>query len=124
MKFLIATDGSDFSKAAIEKACEMLGSGNDNLIKIISVFEEVASTRTEMFGVSIKYIREMEKIACEQATKFTNEVEETIRVWFTNSSVQITTKIVKGTSAGRAIGEEAQDWSADLIVIGSHGYGF
>ena len=49
MKILIATDGSDFSRQAIEKACEMLGSG-DNLIEIISVSEEVANPGTEPFG--------------------------------------------------------------------------
>ena len=124
MKILIATDGSDFSKAAIEKACEMLVRGGNNLIEIISVFEEVASTGTEPFGVSSEYIHEMEKIGREQATRFASEAEETIRKRFANSSAQVTTKIVKGTSAGRAIVEEAQDWAADLIILGSHGYGF
>lgn len=124
MKILIATDGSDFSKEAIDKACEMLVGDGNNLIKIIAVYEEVASTGTEPFGISIDYIREMENTAHQQATVFANEAEETIRARFANSSVQITTKIVKGTSAGRAIVEEAQDWAADLIVLGSHGYGF
>lgn len=124
MKILIATDGSDFSKAAIEKACEMLVRGNNNSIEIIAVYEEVASTGTEPFGVSIEYVREMENVAREQTTKFAGEAEEAIRARFANSSVQITTKIVKGTSAGRAIVEEAQTWAADLIVLGSHGYGF
>lgn len=124
MKIIIATDGSDFSKAAIEKACEMLAEGENNLIEIIAVYEEVASTGTEPFGVSIEYIRETENIARQQATKFAGEAEETIRTRFANSSVQITTKIVKGTSAGRAIVEEAQEWAADLIILGSHGYGF
>ena len=123
MKILIATDGSDFSKAAIEKACEILGGGGDKLIEIISVSEEVANPGTEPFGVSAEYIQEMEKIGREQATKFASEAEEIIRGRFADSSVQVTTKIIKG-SAGRAIVEEAESWGADLIVVGSHGYGF
>ena len=123
MKILIATDGSGFSKAAIEKACEMLAKGENDLVEIISVSEEVANTGTEPFAVSTEYIQEMEKIGREQATKFASEAEETIRWRFANSSVQVTTKIVKG-SAGRAIVEEAESWGADLIVVGSHGYGF
>ena len=123
MKILIATDGSDFSKAAIEKACEILSDGKNNIIEIISVSEEVANTGTEPFGVSAEYIREMEKIGHEQAAKFAGEAEELIRGRFTDSSIQIKTKIVKG-SAGRVIVEEAQNWDADLIVVGSHGYGF
>ena len=123
MKILIATDGSDFSRQAIEKACEILADGEANNIKIISVSEEVANTGTEPFGVSSEYIHEMEKIGREQATKFASEAEELIRGRFADSPVQISTKIIKG-SAGRAIVEEAQEWGADLIVVGSHGYGF
>ena len=123
MKILIATDGSDFSKAAIEKACEMLAKGGNNLVEIISVSEEVANPGTEPFAVSTEYIQEMEKIGREQATKFASEAEEIIRGRFADSSVQVTTKTIKG-SAGRAIVEEAESWGADLIVVGSHGYGF
>lgn len=124
MKILIATDGSDFSRQAIEKACEILAEGENNLIEIISVSEEVAHPVGEPFAVSTEYINEMEKIGREQATKFASEAEATIRGRFADSSVQITTKIVKGTSPGRAIVEEAESWGADLIVTGSHGYGF
>jgi nucleotide-binding universal stress UspA family protein len=124
MKVLIATDGSDFSKAAIDKACEMLVRGGNNSIEIIAVYEEVAYTGAEPYGFSSDYIHEMEKIARQQVTEFADEAEKTIRLRFANSSVQLTTKIVKGTSAGRAIVEEAQAWGADLIVLGSHGYGF
>ena len=123
MKILIATDGSDLSKAAIEKACEMLAKGENNLVEIISVSEEVANPGTEPFAVSTEYIQEMEKIGREQATKFASEAEEIISGRFANSSVQVTTKIIKG-SAVRAIVEEAESWGADLIVVGSHGYGF
>lgn len=123
MKILLATDGSEFSRQAIEKACAMLNGGDGNQIEIISVYEPVAYTGTEPFAISAEYIQEMEKIGREQATKFAGEAEESVRGQFSDSSVQVTTKIVRG-SAGRAIVEEAQGWSADLIVVGSHGYGF
>ena len=123
MKVLIATDGSDFSRQAIEKACEMLAKGGNNRVEIISVFEEVAHSVGEPFAVSTEYIQEMEKIGRVQASKFASEAEEIIRGRFADSSVQVTTKIVRG-SAGRAIVEEAESWGADLIVVGSHGYGF
>jgi nucleotide-binding universal stress UspA family protein len=35
----------------------------------------------------------------------------------------VRTKILDGLPAD-VIVEEARDWSADLIVVGSHGYGF
>ena len=122
MKILIATDGSEFSQQAIEKACDMLAGGG-NLIEIISVFEEAAYAGTEPYGVPVEYIREIERIRREQAIKFASEAEDTVRRRFPNSTVQITTKVIKGSPA-RAIVEEARDWGADLIVTGSHGYGF
>lgn len=124
MKILIATDGSEFSRQAIEKACEILATGENNSIEIISVSEEVAHPVGEPFAVSTEYINEMEKIGREQVTKFAQEAEATIGERFADSSVQITTKIVKGTSPGRVIVEEADSWGADLIVTGSHGYWF
>jgi nucleotide-binding universal stress UspA family protein len=123
MKILIATDGSDFSLQAIEKTCEILANGENNQVEIISVFEAVAHPMGEPFAVSVDYIHEMEKIRREQATKFASDAEKTIRERFADSPIQLTVKIVKG-SPGRAIVEEAQEWGADLIVVGSHGYGF
>jgi len=39
-----------------------------------------------------------------------------------NQSVQVTQEILSG-SPRSAIAEEADRWQADLIVMGSHGYG-
>jgi nucleotide-binding universal stress UspA family protein len=36
--------------------------------------------------------------------------------------ISVTTKVIEGIPKD-AIVQEAQDWSADLIVLGSHGYG-
>ena len=61
MKILIATDGSDFSKSAIEEACEMLAKGENNLVEIISVSEEVAHPVGEPFAVSTVIFRKRRK---------------------------------------------------------------
>jgi nucleotide-binding universal stress UspA family protein len=39
-----------------------------------------------------------------------------------SSGLEITTKITSG-SAREVILDEAESWDADLIVLGSHGYG-
>jgi nucleotide-binding universal stress UspA family protein len=36
--------------------------------------------------------------------------------------VSVTTKVMEGSPKDMIV-EEAQDWGADLIVLGSHGYG-
>lgn len=125
MKILLATDGSDFSRAVTEKAAEFLAKGNgDNVeIEIVSVYENIGYTATEPFAVSAEYVHEMEKLGREQASKFAGEAEELLRHKLNNGQAQITTKILKG-APGRAIVEEAGGWGADLIVVGSHGRGF
>ncbi len=123
MKIIIAADGSEFSRNAVEKFCEMFGKAENDLIEIVSVFEEIAVTGTEPFGVSADFIRDMEKSGHEQATKFADEAAETIRSRIADSSARLTTVILKG-AAGKMIVEEAETWGADLIVVGSHGRGF
>lgn len=122
MKILIATDGSEFSRTAIEKACGMILMPNHE-IRIISVFEDFAAVAAEPFAVSAEYVRDMDKIGREQATGFAAAAEALIRQCFPKADIYVTTKITKGAAA-RAIVEEAEDWEADLIVVGSHGYGF
>lgn len=127
MKILLATDGSDFSRAATEKAAEFLAKGNEDgreiEIEIVSVYEEIGYTATEPFAVSAEYVHEMEKLGREQASKFAGEAEEILRRRLNNNQARITTKTIKG-SPGKMIVEEAGGWDADLIVVGSHGRGF
>lgn len=124
MKILIATDGSEFSRNALETGCRMLiNEVSDILIKIISVYEEVPRTATEPFAVSAEFIHEMEKIGREQATKCVDDAEQLIREKYGDSYLELTGTTVKGY-AGRAIVEEAEKWEADVIVVGSHGRGF
>ncbi len=121
MKIIIAADGSEFSQNAVEKFCEMFGKIENVVIEIVSVFEEIAVTG-EPFGVSADWVRDMEKTEHEHAAKFAADASEAIRSRIADSS-QVTTKILKGAAA-RMIVEEAEAWGADLIIIGSHGYGF
>ena len=123
MKILIATDGSNYSQAAIEKACQTVVKTAGCQIEIVSVFEVIPYTGIESLEVSTEYIVELEKIGRDQATKYANDAEATIRGRFPDSTLQIMTKIVQG-SAGRVIVEEAQNWGADVVIVGSHGYGF
>ncbi len=123
MKILIAADGSEFSRNAVVKFCEMFSKAENNLIEIVAVFEGIAVTGTEPFGVSADFVRDMEKSGHEQATKFADEAAEMIRRRIPDSSARLTTVILRG-AAGRMIVEEAETWGADLIVVGSHGRGF
>ncbi len=123
MKILIATDGSDFSRAAIEKCCGMLNLADNPQIKIVSVYEQMAPMATEPFAISAQYYQEMMDLARKQCETFAADSAEQIKKALSGSNPDIETEVKLGAPA-RVIIDDAKDWNADLIVVGSHGRGF
>lgn len=122
MKVLLATDGSEFSKTAVEKCCQMFAESENTEIRIISAAES-AIPPMEPFGVSTDYYREVNAAEREQAGEVVSETEAQIRKCFPALAVDLTAKVATG-SPEQAIVEEAESWGADLIILGSHGYEF
>lgn len=123
MKILIATDGSEFSRAAVEKCSRMLNLFENPQIKIVSVYEQMAPMAAEPFAISAQYYQEMMDLARKQCETFANDSVEQIKKMFPESISSIETEVRLGAPA-RVIVDEARDWNADLIVVGSHGRGF
>ncbi len=122
MKVLVATDGSEFSRAAVGKCCEMFNESENTAVRIISV----AETRVppiEPFAVSADYFLEINAEARKHANEVVLQAEAEVRNHFSDLAIDLTTKIIVG-SPKQAIVEEAKDWGADIIIVGSHGYGF
>jgi len=122
MKVLLATEGSGFSKLAIERCCEMFDESMNTEIRIISV-AELAVMPVESFPVSADYIRDVDAAAMKKANDAVHEAKREIRSRFPDMSNGLTTTMLTG-SPHQAIVEEAKNWGADLIIMGSHGYGF
>ena len=120
MKILIATDGSKFSKAAVEKGCQIIGNSKNVFIKIISA-TATPFVAAEPFAVSADYYRELEGELMKDAKKSVEEAEAQIRECLPEADVA--TQVFVG-QPDQTIVEEAQNWGADLIIVGSHGYGF
>lgn len=121
MKILIATDGSEYSRAAIEEYCRMFAEAENNEVKIIAVYEEVFPLAGEPFALSANYYQELEDDAKAQADEFASEAKAIIQKNFPELTP---TREVKKGSPEREIVETAQEWQADLVVVGSHGRGF
>lgn len=121
MRILIATDGSEFSKAAIEKCCQIIAEPENTRIKIVSAYQVVVPL--DIHGASIAYSQEMEDATRRQAEDFVKEAADTIEACFPNSKIDVTTQVLTGASDQMII-ETAKEWNADLIVVGSHGRGF
>ena len=123
MKILIATDGSEFSTAAVRKCCELFDGMQDVSLKVISVYEPQVPMASEPFAISADYYQRLDKMAEERAQAAANEAVEMLRNCFSDTAPEIATAVALGRPA-QMITEAARDWNADLIVVGSHGRGF
>ena len=123
MKIVLATDGSEFSTAAVKQCCTLFGEKPDLEIKIVSVFEEEYALAAEPFAISAELYREISETAQRQAEYACTSAADLIRDNCTNAALHITHEVVKGNPEQEIV-EIARSWGADLIVMGSHGRGF
>ena len=122
MKFLIATDGSGTSESVIKAACETIGKPENTTVKIISAIETPTPLAAEPFAVSAEYYQDFLADLSKQAKNTIEAAEANLKELCPNIG-GVSGEVVRG-GAAQAIVETASEWGADLIVIGSHGYGF
>ena len=123
MKILIATDGSDYSKAAVEECCRMIIRPADADILIVSAYEDAYPIMAEPFAVSGEYYQQLDDAVSEMAVSFVEDAKKMIRDKFPGGDVTIRTEVLRGPPDQQII-EKAKEWKAELIVVGSHGRGF
>lgn len=119
MKILLAVDGSKCSDAAMaEVARQPWPAGSE--IRVITVAEMPFFPSTEFGSLPQQYYDELEGVAREKAqATIKRTVDHLKRDQVT--SVPVDSKIIY-ESPREAIVDEAVEWGADLIVVGSHGY--
>jgi nucleotide-binding universal stress UspA family protein len=122
MKVLLATEGSDFSKAAIEKCCSMFDEADNTELRIVTAAKPVIIP-AEPFALSAEYIAEVDGETFRQAEQVAANAETVVRKRIPSIKHNLTTSVSVGSPA-QVIVDEAERWGADLIVVGSHGYGF
>jgi nucleotide-binding universal stress UspA family protein len=93
-------------------------------VRIISIIEPLAPVGVEPFGVSTNYYAEAEKEAEKNAQDVVKNAKELLENLVPESRVTVQTKVFFSRSTKGAIVDDATTWGADLIVVGSHGYGF
>ena len=123
MKILIATDGSFFSDAAVEQICQILKNAEKTEIKIVSAYEQPIMAVSAPYAISAGYNPVLETEMKGLATRAVFQAEDKIRERLPALKENLTARVLCGSPA-QAVVEEAENWGADLIVVGSHGYGF
>ena len=121
MKILLATDGSESSREAVEKTCQLLVTPEDTEIKVVCVYQSVIPL--DAFPQSAEYSEELEKREKTDAKTFVEAAAELIGEYFPESTVKIETEIKTG-APDQVILETAKEWKPNVIVVGSHGRGF
>ena len=118
MKILLATDGSSFSQAAASELSQRsFPPGTE--VKIISVVHPWPFIPEPTFVLAAAHYESLEqgrKSAAEILSKAAKKISESA------SQLLVTTEMLEG-SPKQAIVEEAERWGADLVIVGSHGYG-
>jgi nucleotide-binding universal stress UspA family protein len=123
MKILIATDGSEYSKAAVEECCKFLVDPKGSEFKIVSIFEDVYVMSGEPFSISDDYYLKLLDAVESQAQRFVRDTVSIIKQNLGDKVGDIHTEVIKG-NADEKILAIARDWGADVIVVGSHGRNF
>ena len=122
MRILLAVDGSAFGEEAAGEVARMPWPVGSEVL-VVYVVEPVPAPPPEMWAGSYEdYFAELNqwrhaqaRQALESATRILDARED--------RTLKVTTKILEGQPK-RRIPEEAEAWGADLVVVGSHGYGF
>jgi len=119
MKILLATDGSDYSKAAVNSVAQRPWP-EGSVVQIISAMEIPYAPTSDAWVLPDSYYKELERVAREQAEAAVDMAVERFKS-VKSPGLEVTAKIISG-SPKQVILDEAERWDADLIVVGSHGY--
>jgi len=112
MNILLATDGSNYSNAAAQSIAKLFRpAGNE--VRVLTVVEPI--TTAAMPEMSREYYPELE----DQKREAKVFVESTAKM-LAEAGFKVSTLVLAG-DAKTVILDEAADWRADLIVLGSHG---
>ena len=120
MKVLLATDGTKYGDAAADMLTNFKLADGDE-VKIISVVDMAVPLAIDIYGGYLPDTSEIEKAARENAAKVVEETTARITPSFGGKNVGISNDVLFGSPDSRIV-ETAEEFGADLIVLGSHGY--
>jgi len=118
MKILVATDGTKQGDSAVEMLVNVkVGDGDE--IKVISVVDMSVPLGIDIYGGYLPDTTEIEKVARENAEKAL--ATSARRLKEITDGAAISSEVLFGSPESRIV-ETAEQFKADLIVLGSHGY--
>ena len=119
MRILLAIDGSPYSDAAIEEVCRRPWPAESEVrvVTVVSPLESMLMQETTLLPPAYDDILEHQSMkTAKRLHDIASDIEQRA------SGLRVTPRLLEGRPR-EAILEEAEQWAADLIVVGSHGYG-
>ncbi|MBK8302979.1 MAG: universal stress protein [Chloracidobacterium sp.] len=83
MKILLGTDGSDYSKEAVEQCCRLFAGRTDLEIKILAAYEDAYAIASEPLSSPEEFYQAATDAAYAQAESSANEALEIFKSYFT-----------------------------------------
>jgi len=120
MKILLAVDGSVCSDAAVEVLARRPWPPESE-VKVITAAEIPMPVGMEPWVVSPDYFEEMDKSVRKAAQVVLDSALAKLKT-IEDKTLKISSEIIQG-SPRQVIVDEAENWGADLIVMGSRGLG-
>ena len=118
MKILLAIDGSPCSDAAVEEVARRPWP-EGSLVEVLTAYEIPVAPTPEAWALPANYMEEMDVALRKQSR---NVVDRAVQKLKANKSIAVDAALLPGPPRP-VILDEAENWGADLIVLGSHGYG-
>lgn len=116
MKLLLAVDNSDYSAAAVREVAMRPWPPN-TMVRVLSVVEPVTPPAAELWYDAGGSLERVQQEMTKRATQLTTSAAETLK----QKGLTVDSAVRDG-DARSVIVDEARNWPADLIVLGSHGY--
>ena len=120
MRVLLAVDGSPYSDAAVNEVASRVWP-KDAEVRVITAYELPLAPAPETWALPPDYFEKLDQAGREHAESVEHVVVRKLATSL-DPSIKVTGNILPG-SPRSIILEEAERWKADLIVVGSHGYG-
>ena len=120
MKILIATDGTKQGETAIAALSNFKLTAADE-VKIVSVVDMAVPLAIDVYGGYLADTTELEKASRDHANRILDAAISSAKTISSENEMSVSGEVLFGSPESRIV-EAAEKMTADLIIVGSHGY--